>query len=71
MLRRLQNRLRFRIERLLLRGALYRLLFIAGLIGLISLVAGFLLMEIEQDFARPGVFAAHRTNLSAFRAALP
>jgi len=53
-LRRLQNRVRFRIERLLLRGALYRLLFIAGLIGLISLVAGLLLMEVEQDFSRPG-----------------
>ena len=51
---RLQNRLRFSLERMLLRGALHRLLFIAGLIGLISLAAGLLLMEIEQDFSRPG-----------------
>ena len=34
------NRAKFLIERMVLRGAHYRLLFIAALIGLVSLVAG-------------------------------
>ena len=41
MLERIKNIVTFRLERLLLRGAHIRLLFIAGLIGLASLAAGF------------------------------
>ncbi len=38
--RRLRNRVKFRLERLLLRGTHYRLLIIAALIGLISVIGG-------------------------------
>lgn len=38
--RRVKNQLKFQIERLVLRGPQYRLLIIAALIGLISVVAG-------------------------------
>jgi ion channel POLLUX/CASTOR len=38
--RRITNRLKFMLERLVLRGAHYRLLVIAALIGLLSLLAG-------------------------------
>lgn len=54
MFRRLINLFKFRIERLFLRGAHYRLLVIALSIGLISVVAGFVVYRTGHDFARPG-----------------
>ncbi|MDA0748948.1 MAG: ion channel DMI1 [bacterium] len=50
MLQRLKNRFKFIVERWLLRGAHYRLLVIAILIGLISGVAGLLVYAAEAGF---------------------
>lgn len=52
--RRIANRLKFQLERLILRGAHYRLLVIAALLGLLSLVAGMLVYAYTGVFARPG-----------------
>ena len=46
--------IKFRLERLLLKGAHYRLLFIAALIGLVSTVAGLLAFAGTADFSSPG-----------------
>lgn len=48
------NRAKFLVERLMLRGARYRLLVIAALIGLIALLAGFAVYAATDDFAAPG-----------------
>ena len=48
MFNRLKNRLKFHVERLLLRGAHFRLLFIALMIGFISVGAG-LILELTED----------------------
>ncbi|MFT5088157.1 MAG: hypothetical protein ACI906_005178 [Candidatus Latescibacterota bacterium] len=53
MLQRLKNRFKFHVERMLLRGAHYRLLFIAALIGLISAGGGLLALEIDGGFSGP------------------
>ncbi len=49
---RFRNSLRFHLERLLLRGAGYRLLFIAVLIGLVTALGGFLALFTGEGFAR-------------------
>lgn len=49
--RRISNQLKFRLERLVLRGAHYRLLVIAALIGLISIVAGTIISAFDPAFA--------------------
>jgi hypothetical protein len=51
---RLKDRATFLLERLLLRGAHYRLLVIAALIGLVSVVAGVLVLLGGGEFAGPG-----------------
>jgi ion channel POLLUX/CASTOR len=56
--RRLSNQLKFRLERLVLRGAHYRLLVIAALIGLISLAAGIVIAAFDPAFAGRGFGAA-------------
>ncbi|MCF8108107.1 MAG: hypothetical protein K9J81_03845 [Desulfohalobiaceae bacterium] len=48
------NFLRFHLERLLLRGAGYRLLFIAVLIGLVTALGGLLALSAAGGFAGPG-----------------
>ena len=53
MLRRLKNRLKFGVERLIMRGAHYRLLAIAALIGLVSIVAGALVLVVSEGFDDP------------------
>ena len=50
MLERMKNRIRFALERMIMRGAHFRLLVIAALIGLVSVVAGTLALEIEGGF---------------------
>lgn len=50
MLWRLKNRFKFTIERMIMRGAHFRLLVIAALIGLVAVVAGALVLEIEGGF---------------------
>jgi len=47
-------RFQFYLERFLLRGAHYRLLFIAALIGLISIVFGGAARYFSSDFATSG-----------------
>ena len=54
MLKRLKDRLKFRLERMLLRGAHFRLLVMAGLIGLVSLTAGLLARGLELGFSDAG-----------------
>lgn len=54
MLRRMRNRFKFHLEQLIMRGAQYRLLVIAAAIGLVSLTAGLLVMEIAGGFDEPG-----------------
>ena len=54
MLGRMRNRFKFHLEQLIMRGAQYRLLVIAAAIGLVSLVAGVLVMEIAGGFDEPG-----------------
>ena len=48
------NSLRFHLERLLLRGAGYRLLVIAVLIGLVTVLGGLLALYAAGGFAGPG-----------------
>ncbi len=52
--RRLKNRFKYWIERGIVRGAHFRLLFIAAVIGLVSLVAGLIVMMATGGFAGPG-----------------
>jgi hypothetical protein len=47
---RLPNQLMFRVERLMLRGPQYRLLMIAALIGLISIVGGAIIHYFDAGF---------------------
>jgi ion channel POLLUX/CASTOR len=47
---RLPNQLKFRLERLMLRGPQYRLLMIAALIGLISIAAGAIIHYFDAGF---------------------
>jgi len=54
MFSRIRDLLRFRLERLLLRGAGYRLLIMAGLIGLVTAAGGTLALWTESGFAHPG-----------------
>lgn len=54
MLERARNRLKFLIERLLLRGAHYRLLFIAAVIGLVSVIGGYLVLLTDTGFSGLG-----------------
>jgi ion channel POLLUX/CASTOR len=49
--RRISNLLKFRLERLVLRGAQYRLLLIAALLGLLSVTAGTLIHLFDRGFA--------------------
>lgn len=50
MLRRALNLFKFRLERFLLRGAIYRLLFIAALLGLFSLCGGLVVHVVSGGF---------------------
>ena len=52
--RRVRNRFTFLLERFLVRGAQYRLLFIAAVLGLLSVVGGALVLSGEPDFASLG-----------------
>ena len=54
MLERMRDRLKFHLEQLVMRGAQYRLLVIAAAIGLVSVAAGTLVMEIAGGFDEPG-----------------
>ena len=54
MLRRLLNRLKFELERFVVRSPLHRLLFIALLIGAVSLGAGLLAHRTGGPFASTG-----------------
>ena len=54
MLVRLRNRINFYLERMILRGAHYRLLFIAALIGFISAGSGMLVFKATTDFSTTG-----------------
>ena len=51
---RLRNRFKFFVERMLLRGAHYRLLVIAALVGLVAAMGGMLVLEVEGGIRRPG-----------------
>ena len=53
MLERMRNRFKFQLEQLIMRGAHFRLLVIAALIGLVAVVAGTLVLEIEGGFDDP------------------
>lgn len=50
---RVTNRLKFQVERLVLRGAHYRLLVIAAAIGFIAVIAGMLVWAYTGSFANP------------------
>jgi hypothetical protein len=50
MLHNIQNRLKFSLERLMLRGPQYRVLLIGALIGLISIVGGTLIHVFDPGF---------------------
>lgn len=52
--RRIQNLVKFQLERLLLRGAHMRLLVIAALIGLLSVGGGALVLWLDPGFQEPG-----------------
>ena len=54
-MKRVRNRLKFQVEQLLMRGAHYRLLVIVALIGLVSGVAGGLVMYVDPEFNDPRV----------------
>ena len=57
MLNRAKNRFKFLVERMLLRGAHYRLLLIAALIGLVAAMGGVLVLQmegLESGFTGPG-----------------
>lgn len=47
MLNRAKNRFKFLVERMLLRGAHYRLMLIAALIGLVAAIGGVMVLEVE------------------------
>jgi hypothetical protein len=51
---RLLNRVKFQLERLLLRGPHYRLLVIAVAIALVSLFSGILVYSTDSGFTKPG-----------------
>ncbi len=53
MIRTVRNRLQFFLERLLLRGAHFRLLMIAALIGLVSMAGGGAAVYMTGNFASP------------------
>lgn len=55
MLHPLTDRLKFALERLIQRGALYQLLVIAGLIVLVAVLGGLLAWALTDTFAHPGV----------------
>ncbi|PLX47363.1 MAG: ion channel DMI1 [Desulfobulbaceae bacterium] len=44
------NKFRFYLERFILRGAHYRLLFIAAMVGLVSIVGGYLALQATAEF---------------------
>jgi hypothetical protein len=48
--RRVLNRAKFRVERLMLRGTRYRLLVVAAVLGLLSLAAGLLVFAATDEF---------------------
>ena len=50
---RITNRVRFQVERLVLRGAHYRLLVIAAAIGIIAVFAGLLVYGYSGSFESP------------------
>lgn len=52
--KRIVNRLKFQVERLVLRGAHFRLLVIAATIGVVSLVAGLVVYRYAGGFQGPG-----------------
>jgi ion channel POLLUX/CASTOR len=52
--RRLKNQGKYWIERAIVRGAHFRLLFIAAVIGLVSLLAGSIVLVLSGAFAGPG-----------------
>ena len=54
MIKRAKDRFTFLVERMLLRGAHYRLLFIAALLGVIAAVGGALVMEFAGGFSSTG-----------------
>lgn len=54
MFSRIRDLIRFRLERILLRGAGYRLMVIAGLIGLVTAIGGTLALWTAAEFAHPG-----------------
>jgi ion channel POLLUX/CASTOR len=54
MLQRLLNRLKFELERFVVRGPLQRLLFIALLIGFVSVAAGLLARQFSDTFKSRG-----------------
>jgi hypothetical protein len=57
MLNRAKNRFKFLVERTLLRGAHYRLLLIAALIGLVAALGGVVVLQtegVESGFTGPG-----------------
>ena len=54
MIDRLKNTFKFRLERLILRGAYYRLLIMAALIGLVSISAGLLVLGTAPEFKTAG-----------------
>lgn len=51
---RIANRAKFLLERLLLRGAHYRLLVIAALLGFLALAAGLVVYAFAGEFGSPG-----------------
>ncbi len=55
MIVRVRNKLKFYLERLILRGVHYRLLVIAAVIGLVSAVAGMLAAAASKDIASTSV----------------
>ena len=57
MIRRMTNRFKFILERLILRGAHYQLLVIAFLICLVSLLAGILAFSTTSTFKQYGDIA--------------
>ncbi len=51
---RIRNWVKFRVERLLLRGAHFRLLFTAALVGVVSSLAGLAVGYFDASLANPG-----------------
>ena len=54
MLQHLKNRCKFRLERIILRGAHYRLLVMAAAIGLVAAAGGILVWKGDQGFSSSG-----------------